>query len=248
MVVPRGAKMTAVTFALPTESHSFVSRLQSKRRTRFSGSDLISGRIGSRSVTIFHTGVGRRITEKRLTDFLDQHSFKVLISSGFAGGVNSELAAGDLFVAENVSDSALSAMARRCLTSPAPHFGKLLTSSGIIHSEAKRMEVARERAADAIDMESDVIAQTCTERGVRMLSLRVISDTTPEPLPAPPNVLFDIERQKTNHARLAAHILKNPAAIAKLIRFHRQIARVRETLTAALVSLIADDGFSEFTR
>jgi purine-nucleoside phosphorylase len=124
-----------------------------------------------------------------------------------------------------------------------PHIGKLLTSSGIVHSTAKRMEVAKERAADAIDMESDVIAQTCTERGIRMLSLRAISDTQREPFPAPPDVLFEIERQKIPFGALAAYCLRNPGAIARLIEFNRRIARTREKLADALTNLIADDLF-----
>jgi len=232
--------MIAVTFALPTESSALISRLQNKQRRRCGNSEAICGQIDSRSVTIFHTGVGRRITEKRLTEFLDQHSFKILISSGFAGGVSSELNAGDLFMADNISDVELLTLAQVALTSSRPHRGKLLTSSGIIHSTAKRMELARERAADAIDMESDVVAQTCAERGVRMLSLRVISDTANAPFPAPPPVLFDVERQKTPFARLASHLLANPGAIPRLIRFNRQIREARETLTDALVALLKD--------
>jgi adenosylhomocysteine nucleosidase len=240
--------MIAVTFALPAESKDLVSRLQSKHAIACAHANATRGEIGSRSVTIFHTGVGRRITEKGLTEFLDQHSFKILISSGFAGGVNSDLNAGDLFMADNISDVELLTVAEVALTTRRPHRGKLLTSSGIIHSTAKRIELARERAADAIDMESDVVAQTCAERGVRMLSLRVISDTANEPFPAPPSVLFDVERQKTPLASLASHLLANPGAIPRLIRFNRQIRQARENLTNALVALIEHGSFDNAAR
>ena len=237
--------MIAVTFALPAESKNFVSRLQNKHRAQ-AGADATRGQLGSQSVTIFHTGVGRRIAQKRLTEFLGHQSFELLISSGFAGGVDYELCVADLFLGENVSDPELLASAQQRLRHLRPHVGKIFTSSGIIHSVEKRMEVARDRRADAIDMESDVIAQTCAERGIRMLSLRAISDTTREPFPAPPDVLFDIDRQKTHFTSLAAHFLTKPAAIGGLIRFNRQIGRARERLADALTILIGDDSSQPF--
>jgi adenosylhomocysteine nucleosidase len=232
--------MIAVTFALPAESKVFVSRLQNKRHYSFQGSDIVCGEIGSRPLTIFHTGVGRRVAETRLIEFLGHQSVHILISSGFAGGVGLESKVGDLFLAENVSDPHLFALAQRSLKQLEPRIGKLFTSSGIIHSPAERMELARARGADAIDMETDVIAEACVERGIPILSLRAISDTLHEPFPAPPAVLFDIEQQKTPIVALASHLLASPAAIPRLIRFNRQIRAARERLTAGLVTLIED--------
>jgi adenosylhomocysteine nucleosidase len=238
--------MIAVTFALPAESKAFISRLQNKRRIPFLSDNFICGEIGSRSLTIFHTGVGRRIAEKRLVEFLGNQSFEVLISSGFAGGVGAEMNVGDLFIAENVSDSQLLAIAQRTLTPVSPRTGKLSTSSRIVDSTTERMQLASARGADAIDMETDVIAQTCAERGIPMLSLRAISDTLREPLPVPPSVLFDTERQKTHFAGLAAYLITKPTAIAPLIRFARQIDRTREKLADALTNLVQDNSFTNF--
>lgn len=231
--------MIAVTFALPAESRTFISRLQNKRRIPSPGGDVTCGRIGSRSLTIFHTGVGRSIAEKKLPEFFEQRSFGLLISSGFAGGVAADLNAADLFLAKNVSDSQLLAIAQQILTDA--RGGKLLTSSGIVHSSEQRVRLARERGADAIDMETDVIAQACREREVPMLSLRAISDTQREPFPAPPGVLFDIEQQRTNIPSLARYLITKPNAIASFVRFARQVARARENLTTALIRLLQSD-------
>jgi adenosylhomocysteine nucleosidase len=235
--------MIIVTFALSAESKSFVAQLQERRTSNSEVGKIISGRIGPKSVTVFHTGVGRHVAQKRLTDFLAEQSCEILISSGFAGGVDPNLSAGDLFLARNVSDSELLEYAQQSLRHLQPHAGKLLTSSGIIHSAKKRMEVARERAADAIDMESDGIAQTCAERGIRMLSLRAISDTARAPFPAPPDVLFDVERQKTNLLLLATHLLLRPTKIGSFVRFAAQIKHAREHLTQALVALLSGSSF-----
>ena len=236
--------MIAITFALPAESKALVARVQNRRDTFFQGNNVITGQIASRSLTIFHTGVGRRMAERTLTDFLDHQPFRILISSGFAGGVDDQLSVGDLFLAENVSDAGLLAAAQQTLAGMQPHVGKLFTSSGIVDSAAQRMKLARSRGADAIDMETDVIAQTCVERGIPMLSFRVISDTSREPFPAPPSVLFDIEQQKTPILGLAGYLIRKPSSIGRLLRFSRQIARARENLADALTGLVRDDFFA----
>ena len=89
-----------------------------------------------------------------------------------------------------------------------------------------------------------MISRACRERGVRMLSLRGISDTPREPFPVSPGLLFDLERQKTPVAPLALHLLTRPASVAGLLRFNRQINRARKKLTDALTRLIADESFA----
>jgi len=71
--------------------------------------------------------------------------------------------------------------------------------------------------------------------------LRVISDTPSEPLPAPPEILFDIEKQRTNFGQLAYHLVTNPTAFKRLTAFRRQVALARRSLTAALDLLFQVD-------
>ncbi|MBA3651954.1 MAG: hypothetical protein H0W66_10870, partial [Chthoniobacterales bacterium] len=104
----------------------------------------------------------------------------------------------------------------------------------IIQNAAERAQFAREHDAAAVDMETEWIAQACSARKIPLLSLRVISDTAAAPFPAPPAVLFDLERQQTNPGRLSAYLFRHPTAFVRLIRFARQIAAARANLAAAL--------------
>src|SRR5207237_8128539 len=117
---------------------------------------------------------------------------------------------------------------------------KLFTSTLIIDSIAERNEIARAADAAAVDMETGGIVATCKGHGVPLLSLRAISDTARDPFPAPPSVLFDIPRQRTNYARLFSYLLRDPAAVPRLFRFAREIARVRATLTEAIIALVKE--------
>jgi hypothetical protein len=116
---------------------------------------------------------------------------------------------------------------------------KLFTSATIVDSIDARKEIARTNGTDAVDMETEIIAQACSVRGIPMLSLRVISDSSREPFPAPPSILFDIERQRTNAGRLSLYLIKHPGALFDLFRFVLQITQARKILTNAIITLVS---------
>ena len=149
-----------------------------------------------------------------------------------------QLHLGELILAENFSDPNLLSLAKEILRNRNAQSVKLFTSASIINSMSERNEIARKSDAAAVDMETGAIVGLCNAHQMPLLSVRGISDTPRDPLPAPPDVLFDIERQKTNYGRLFAYILREPASALRLWRFGQTIARVRATLTEALVELI----------
>ncbi|MGH8091953.1 MAG: hypothetical protein ACREIF_00570 [Chthoniobacterales bacterium] len=211
--------MIAVTFAHPSESRDFLRLLGERHH----------------EVAVLHTGVGGVACRRTIGPFLDAQPLDFLISSGFAGGVDSSLVVADLLLAENFSDPELLRRARAALIS---RVARLITAGRVIASAEERADLAREEGAAAVDMETEWIAQACAARKIPMLSLRVISDTATAPFPAPPEVLFDLEHQKTKPWRLAGHLLTHPAAIARLARFARQVAIARTHLATALDELV----------
>jgi adenosylhomocysteine nucleosidase len=215
--------MIAITFALPAESSNFARRIQE---------------VPNKEIRILHTGVGTKACRTCLRDFLKDTSYDLVISSGFAGAVRDDLEVGDLFLAENFSDPKPLAVARQALANRTLHLAKLLTSPRVIDSPAERAALAQTSGAAAVDMETEVIAAECKARGVPLLSLRVISDTPRQPLPAAPDVLFNMARQQTDFARLLLHFLRHPAAIPRLIQFGRQIGKARAHLSDALITLL----------
>jgi hypothetical protein len=53
--------------------------------------------------------------------------------------------------------------------------------------------------------------------------------------------LFDLEKQKTDFARLALYLVMHPGAISRLNAFRQRIARARQSLTNALDNLLRVD-------
>jgi nucleoside phosphorylase len=230
--------MIAITFALPTESSAFLRRVGKKTTKSHHGVTTICGRIKNKEIVILHTGVGEKICRYRLENLLQETGFTFLISSGFAGAVREDLRVGDLILAENFSNPELLSVAQRILNNRIVHTAKLFTSKTIIDSLPERSAIAQRHGAAAIDMETESIANACLARGIPLLSLRVISDTSTESLPAPPNVLFDVDDQKTNFVKLSLYLLMHPRANRRLFGFARQIRLARQNLADALITLL----------
>jgi nucleoside phosphorylase len=231
--------MIAVTFALPAESSEFLRRLRNKSRADRNGVRIIRGNIDDREIEILHTGVGEKVCRERLGKFLQDQQFDLLISAGFAGALKEELRVGDLFLAKNFSTFDLNE--RRSLFSSLPiHIADLLTVPALIDSREERNNMARESAAAAVDMETKFIARGCAAHALPLLSIRVISDTPRNLFPAPPDVLFDIERQQTQIVKLAKYFLSHPHRAPHLVQFARRIAHARKILASALVALIKE--------
>jgi len=231
--------MIAVTFALPLESSGFLRLLQNKSKRRNNAITTIAGKIDNHMIEIFHTGVGGKICRQRIARFLEDRKLDCLISAGFAGALNDQLRVGDLLLAKNFSTVELSGTPNSLANLPV-HIANLLTVPSMIDSSEERNRIAQTTGAVAVDMETEFIARSCAEYGVPLVSLRVISDTRCQPLPAPPSVLFDLDEQRTHFGRLAFYVAKNPTAIWRLISFARGIGRARERLSNAIIALVRE--------
>jgi adenosylhomocysteine nucleosidase len=227
----------AVTFALPAESSEFLRRLGNRSRVNRNGIRIVRGTIGHRSIQVIHTGVGENICRKRIGKFLDNQQFDFLISAGFAGSLNHELQVNDLLVARNFSTVDLK---HASLSNVSIYAANMLTVPALIDSSEERERIARESGASAVDMETEFIARACAAHGIPLLAVRVITDTPTQPFPAPPSVLFDIQRQRTHVSLLARFFLAHPRRLPSLVQFARRIARARKTLSNALVWIVSD--------
>ena len=224
--------MIVVTFALPTESSAFIRFLKNVRRD----GAVVRGNVEHRTwdISVVHTGVGAAKCEERLGNFLRAETPELLITSGFCGGTTDELHPGDLVIADNASD--LSRKARAIL--PGAVVGKIQSADRIVDPAVDRYEIGREHGAIAIDMETKTIMRLCAERSIPVLALRVISDSPAAPFPAPPNVLFDMEAQRTKFTALVANLARDPASAVRLAQFSQQITRAKTKLADALCAVI----------
>ncbi len=224
--------MIAVLFALPAEGSAFVRDLRAAARA----GHLVRGKFAGADVAVLYTGVGAKVCLARLQEFLATEKPTLLVSCGFGGGTANDLQPGDVFVATNYTSPELLDIVRTRL--PRAHTGTLYSAGRVIDENADRYRIGRKKNAAAIDMETETIARIVRAANLPLLSLRVISDTPAAPFPAPPEVLFDVEQQRTRVPALLAHMLRNPSAVLRLVRFSKQISLAKKNLGAALGEIL----------
>lgn len=235
-------RRAVVTFALPDEGSAFTRRLKNPRRDRAHLAP-ITGELGEWTVTAAFTGVGAaaecRVRLEAALGSPDDRP-ELVISSGFAGALQSGIGVGDLVLGENFSDPALTENAARvCARGSGLRRGALTTQPAVAETAAAKTALGAATGALAVDMETAWIAEACVRAGLPMLSLRVISDAADQPFPAPGAILFDVARQRPRYVRLPLWLATHPWRVAPFVRFVRGLAPARAALADAICMTLA---------
>ncbi|MGO8766706.1 MAG: hypothetical protein ACLQSR_16410 [Limisphaerales bacterium] len=204
------------------------------------------------NVSILLTGVGRQNAEKNLREFLNSrwsrgnetqiknqsetpdvvsYEPKLVLTCGFAGGLNPELKIGDVVfetVDENLRARLLAADAK-----PADFF----CADRIATTIAEKKKLREETGADAVEMESAAIRAVCLEYGVPCATIRVISDTANEDLPLDFNALAKPDKN-LDMGKLLIAVAKSPGKIRALMELQKNIRFAAKKLADVLEKVV----------
>ena len=232
-------RMIAVTFALPDESAIFLESFPELCPLSRGSLPFYLGWHADLEIALLHTGVGVESARSQLHRFLSAHHPVLLISSGFAGGLDPKFQTGSLLVAENYSSPALFAAAGLCFKNdPSVFYGSLTTQSVPAESIASKRSLAAQTGSLAVDMETAAIADECAAGAVPLLSIRVISDPALQRLPVPFSSWFDPVSQKARPFSLLLYLATHPAVIPDFVRFVRSVFRAKKIMASQLRNLI----------
>lgn len=232
--------MIAVTFALPQESQDFRHLLRHASAVGPDAHRFLLGNLGEEEILLAHTGVGPAAAATSVAALLAFHRPRLLISTGFAGGLDPDLIAGDLLIATNVSAPALVAQNRALLAGdPRAHFGALTSQPSAAESVAEKAALARSTGALGVDMETAAIAAACARVGVPLLAVRAISDSALTPLPVPFAEWFDLAAQRPRPLALVNYLAHHPAQIGPFSRFLRDLTPARHAFTRFVTGFLA---------
>jgi len=170
-----GGDGTIVTFALPQEGYPFARRLK-RRAVRRS---LVLGHLGTSEIAVCWLGIGAKNIEL-FASAVSELQPRLIIHSGFAGGVRSLLEAGDFVLAQNCSSPEILERVRASHLFSA--VGRFASVSAMAGPETKA-RLRLERDVLAIDMESERAAVVCRKFSVPFLTARMISDRSDEAVP-----------------------------------------------------------------
>ena len=188
---------------------------------------------GRTNIKILLTGMGHVNADKSIRDALATDKPSLVLTCGFAGGLNPELASGTI-VFSTRGNSELEARLREAGAVPAQFY----CADHVATTVSEKTKLWQTTGDDAVDMESEKIARICFEKKVPCATVRVILDAADENLPLDFNALMTADREM-NYGKLAWQIMKSPGKIGALKALQKQSEAAAEKLAQALIKLIS---------
>jgi adenosylhomocysteine nucleosidase len=185
-------------------------------------------------ISVLLTGIGKANAEKSLREFLAKNSPELVLTCGFAGGLNSNLKIGDaIFETQNsklkTQNSLLASGAKPV---------KFFCADRVAVTVAEKKQLREQTGADAVEMESAAIHEICRERGIPCATIRVISDTANEDLPLDFNALAKPDKN-LDFGKLFLAIAKSPGKIPALMKLQKQTKFAAQQLANVLEKIIS---------
>jgi len=178
-------------------------------------------------------GIGRKNAEMSARRFLDTYSPELVLTCGFAGGLNPYLKLGD--VVFEIGNRQLEIENRLLAAGAKP--AKFFCADRIATTVAEKKKLRAETGADVVEMESAAIQAVCAEKNIPCVTVRVISDTADEDLPLDFNALAKAD-QSIDFGKLAWAIAKSPGKIGALMRLQKKTQFAAERLADVLTKIL----------
>jgi adenosylhomocysteine nucleosidase len=209
-----GGTVTLVCFAVKEEAAPFVKSADNDG-----------------DISVLVTGIGRKNAEASLRTFLSATTPELVLTCGFAGGLNPDLKVGDVVFETRQEDL------RGRLLAAGAKTAKFFCAERVAATAVEKKNWREETGCDVVEMESEAIIKICRERQVPCATIRVISDAAHQDLPLDFNALMTPE-QTISASRLALAVLKSPGKIPRLLELQRNTSYAARKLAAVLSSLL----------
>lgn len=230
---PRAA---GIVFAVPIEADAFARAATDVMEIEGAGLTFHEGAVGGVRVTWCVAGVGREAARRAARLMIDGHRPRLLVSAGFAGGLDPALARGAVVEPASVrGESETSAMLP--LAAAGQRGSTLVTVDRIVRTPADKAALAAATRAAIVDMETLAVAEVAAAAGLPCRSIRVISDAAGDELPPDVTRLVAPQSAVRRAGSLIGMIGRRPRAALDLWQLWERAVVDGRTLAAALVTV-----------
>jgi nucleoside phosphorylase len=209
------AAVTLVCFAVKEEARWF-NRLAGERP----------------HVRVLITGMGRRNAEEAVRTALAKERPGLVLSCGFAGGLDPELPGGTVVYAVESQPAMEAALQKAGARRVRFHCAERVAATAV-----DKKALRKATGAEAVEMESRVISAVCAEYDIPTATVRVILDAAGEDLPLDFNSLMT-EDQRMDNCKLALALARSPGKIAALLRLQKQSEAAARRLGEVLERIV----------
>jgi adenosylhomocysteine nucleosidase len=227
-----------VVAALAIEVGALIDRFAHVRKYSGPQHTIIEGECAGKVVGVVVAGMGRAAARRGAQLLLEGHRPRWIISAGFAGALDPALARRSIVMPNEVVDGDGQRFAIDVHVPPPPgpgdrspriSTGRLLTVDRLVATASEKADLRRRFSADLVDMETSAVAALCSDRGVRFLSIRVISDEAQVDLP--PEIITLLTHTGTYRIGAALRALWNrPSRIKDFWALHENAQEAADRL------------------
>jgi adenosylhomocysteine nucleosidase len=228
-------------FALGIEAGGLVDSLKGMQTARQPHGVEHAGKLAGREVVIVEAGVGVKAAARATTEAIKFYQPRWIVSAGFAGALDERLHRGHILMADEVANPTgerLDVGMKLQTAGKGLHVGRLLTVSDIVRRPEDRRRLAAEHGAIACDMETFGVARACAEQGVRLLSVRIISDALDDELPPEVENLLEQKTLAGKIGAAAGAVLKRFGAAKDLWRLREDALKASDRLAKFLAGVV----------
>ena len=235
-----------IVAAMSIEVGFLTDRLTKVRKYAGPGHTVIEGETGGKLVAVLVGGMGRVAAGRAAGLLLDGHRPRWIVSAGFAGALDPALKRNDAVLPFEVIDPdglrysvGVSVPAEEPgATGRGLKSGRLLTVDAIVRTAAEKAELRARHGADLVDMETSAVVSLCSARGVRFLSVRVISDEATVDLPREIATLMTRSGGYRVGAALRA-IWNRPSSLKDFLALHEHAHEAADRLAEVTLGAVA---------
>lgn len=178
------------------------------------------------------TGMGAGNAQSAVEKRLRADPPTLVITSGFAGGLNPMLETGRV-VFEADPESHLTPALKNAGACPV----RFRCVERVLSAAKEKIALWESSGCDAVEMESGVIRRLCRELGIPAATVRVISDSAAEDLPLDFNRLMRAD-MSLDYLGLARTLARSPQKIPSLLKFQGRVKDAAQSLAAVLARVI----------
>jgi adenosylhomocysteine nucleosidase len=247
----KGARV-AIFAALPWECRAAVRSLHAVDRHRVGSFVSWRGSAAGRNVWVVRTGVGEARAARAARLLTEATKPDLFISTGCAGALRADLAAGDLVIATTLAclrsaeRIAVDAGPRNLLRRAAADagvpssLGPIACSDGVLATREEREAVAASSGAIAVEMEGAGIAAEARAAGIPLVAVRAILDPIDADLGVP-GTMLDPETGRVRVGAFLRHVASDGNALPRLRALHRMMGAARSSLERLCTALWAKE-------
>lgn len=181
-------------------------------------------------------GMGVGNAARGIESALSQSKPQLVITAGFAGGLNPKYILGTVLFDEDSG----AGLGEKLLKAGAVK-ARFHCSERVAVTASEKRQLWNSTGADAVEMESSIIRARCLQNNIPSATIRVISDTADEDLPLDFNSLMTADC-RIDFAKLAWQVVTHPQKIPRLMKLQKQTAFAACNLGNVLEQLLISRG------